>query len=421
MTTAAETEPIVTRLSCGATLIVEPMASVRSAAVEILIPAGNAHDPADRLGRAAMYSELLLRGAGDLDSRQQADAFDRVGASRSCDAGRRFIRLGSSMLGERFAEAAPLIVDTVRRPSFREDAVEAARLLTMQAIDSLLDDPQQRAVLAARARHFRPPFERSGYGEKPAIEAMTRDELVAGWGACARPGGVVIAVAGNIEPGAVHEVFESLTGDWSGEAPGFETGGEPPRGYAHEKDDSAQVQIVLVHDAPREVDDDSVRERLLTRVLSGGMSCRLFTEVREKRGLCYAVQAGYTAEKDFGSVPAYVGTTPERAQQSLDVLHAELERIGTAAGAVDPEEFERATMGMKSRLVFSGESTSARARAIAGDFVTIGRPRTLSERAAEIDAVTLDDLNRYAASRDLGRPTIQTLGPSELAPPTGAA
>ena len=111
---------------------------------------------------------------------------------------------------------------------------------------------------------------------------------------------------------------------------------------------------------------------------------------------------------------AYVGTTPERAQESLDVLFAELERIQSPAGKVEKDEFDRARIGMKSRLVFSGESTAARAGALAGDWHRLGRARSLDEMAAQIDAVTLDQVNDYLSKRSMGRMTVQTLGPAEL-------
>src|SRR5262249_20562126 len=134
-------------------------------------------------------------------------------------------------------------------------------------------------------------------------------------------------------------------------------------------------------------------------------------------GLCYSVSAGYKGDRDFGGVTAYVGTTPQRAQESLDVLLAELRRIQNEAGAVTKEEFSRAIVGMKSRLVFSGESSAARALAIGADFFRLGRCRTLEELSREVDAVTLERVNEYLGRRQLGRTTIQTVGPAPLTPP----
>ena len=121
------------------------------------------------------------------------------------------------------------------------------------------------------------------------------------------------------------------------------------------------------------------------------MSGRLFTEVREKRGLCYSVFASYAGHKTYGAVLGYAGTTVPRAQETLDVLVAELKRLSQG---VEPDEYERAVVGMKSRLVMQGESTSARARAIAGDQYVYGQPRTLDEWAAKVDAITLGPLKR---------------------------
>ena len=409
---------ITTRtLDCGLVLLVERMGGVRSAAVSWMVPAGAARDPEDRQGLAAMWHELLLRGCGDLDSRAHADALDRLGATRSCDVGMHYIRLGMTLLGERVVEALPLLVDMVRRPRFEAESIEPVRDLSLQALASLADEPQQRASLAARARHYAAPMGRSGMGTEAGLRAITRQDVVDGWRSRAVPGGSVLAIAGAVDADAIAARLDGLLRGWAGRAGEVARGPTPERGYAHEPDESNQVQILVMFDAPAESEADARLERAVAAVLSGGMSGRLFTEVREKRALCYAVSASYATEKDGGTLVAYVGTTPERAQESLDVLWAELGRIGTPAGAVTAAELQRAAVGMKSRLIFSGESTGARAGALAGDYVRLGRARPLSELTAQIDGLTVDGVNAYLARRRAGRATIQTLGPSALRPP----
>jgi predicted Zn-dependent peptidase len=420
--------PILTRsLSCGMPLIIEPIDGVRSVGLSWLLRAGSAVDLPEREGASALYGELLLRGAGDLDSRAHADALDRLGAGRSADVGTFHVKVGASMIAERLPEVLPLLADMVLRPRMDAESVEPARDMALQALESLADDPQERALIAARARHQPAPINRSGLGTPEGLAALTRDELVRGWRAAARPGGAIMSIAGAVDPGAIIPLIESLLGAWTGEAASIRLGAAAPRGYAHEVDQSNQVQVILLHDAPAEDDPSCLLERIVINTLSGGMSGRLFTEVREKRGLCYSVSAGYATDRvpagvpggGYGRVLAYVGTTPERAQESLDVLHAELERINTPAGRITESEFARAVIGMKSRLVFSGESTSARAGALAGDFHRLGRPRSLDQMAAAIDRITLDQVNAYLAGRKLGRLTIQTLGPAPLKPPAG--
>ncbi|MBK7403569.1 MAG: insulinase family protein [Phycisphaerales bacterium] len=403
--------------SQGLAVVIESNPSVRSAGVVWMLPAGAATDPADRLGMSAVWSELLMRGAGSLDSRAQADAFDRVGADRSARVSSRFLTLGLSVVGGRLLEALPLLVDMVRRPRFDEASIGPSKELCLQSIEALKDDPGERAVLGARARHLAAPFNRSTLGTTEGIGALTRDELVESWRARAAPRGSILAVAGDVDPGAVIGALEPLLAGWEGGPAEARASGTPPRGYAHEADKTNQVQIILAADAPAEPDERSLLEKLAASVLSGGMSSRLFTEVREKRGLCYSVHARYSGDRDFGMLAADVGTQPDRAQQSLDVLTTELERITTPEGRVTPDEFRRAVVGMKSRLVFSGESTGARASALAGDMHRLGRPRSLDEVAARIDAITLDGLNGYLSTRRLGRVTVQTVGPESLTMP----
>lgn len=410
------TEITTHSLECGATFVIEKKIAVQSLAVQILLPAGDAYDPIALEGRAAMWSELLLRGAGTLDSRAQADTFDMLGAGRSTDNTRLYMKIASTMLADRFEGVAPLLADMVRRPRFDPASIEPTRELCLQSLASLADDPQERAVLAARARHYPAPINRSGMGTEAGIAALTRDQLASDWTAAAQPNGAIISIAGNIEPDHAAATLNELLDGWSGTRTTYDEGPAAPRGYVHANDDSSQVQVIVVHDAPRQPSDDVILEQILVSVLSGGMSSRLFTEVREKRGLCYSVNASYSPTKETGTVTAYVGTTPERAQESLDVLVAELNRINGEA-PITPEEFTRAVNGIKSRLVFSGESTTGRAAALAADIHNLGRARSLDEITRKVSAVTLDQLNAYAAKRSLGKLTIQTLGPAPLTPP----
>lgn len=401
----------------GVLLAVEEMSGVNSCAMTWLVPAGSAHDPKKMLGLASIRSEMLLRGAGLLDSRSQADAFDGLGARRDVDAGARFMSFGLACLGEKFAEAAGLVGESVRSPLLSEEALEPSRQLAAQSLSSVLDEPQQRCAYAARARHFPEPFDRSGLGTAEGLSAVTLADARR-WSSDAGARGSLIGVAGPLAPGRVREIIEPIVRGWGGGGAEVAAAGEAERGYGHLEDETNQVQVMLVYDAAPETHRDSLLEKVAVSALSGGSSGRLFTEVREKRGLCYAVSAGYRGDRDFGSVTAYVGTTPERAGESLEVLAAELVRL--SEGGLTAEEFDRALVGMKSRLVFSGESTGARASAVAGDLFKFGEPRSLEARAEEVGSVTLEEVNAYLKRRDLGRVTVQTLGPSSLAGVAGS-
>jgi predicted Zn-dependent peptidase len=313
-----------------------------------------------------------------------------------------------------------LLVDMIRSPRFEEDAIEPSRALCLSSIKSLEDDPSERCLVRAKGCHAHPPFNRSSLGTLEGVGACTREELVSGWPAAAVAGGSIIALAGAIDPETIIARLDSLLEGWEGTHSEPQCEGEPARGYHHIDDDTNQVQIAIMHDGPSEADADSMLERVVSAVLSGGMSGRLFTEVRERRSLCYSVSSSYATDRDFGRVTGYVGTTPERAQESLDVMLEQLERIGTPEGRVTPEEFDRAIVGMKSRVVMSGESMGSRAGSLARDVFTRGEARSLERIGAQIDSVSLDQVNEYLARRRMGTLTICTLGPAALSVASGA-
>ncbi len=409
------------RLSCGLSVVVEPMANVGSAGISWLIPAGSALDPAGREGLSAMWSHLVLRGAGDRDSRAQADALDALGVSRGSDVQTFSVEVTATMLGARVVDALPLLVDAVRRPRMEGEGVEAVRGLCLQALEGVQDDPQERVMLALRKRHSPDPIGRGPYGTEEGLTGASRDEVVEGWRARARPRGegAVFAVAGAVRGKDVVEALERLTAGWEGEAARVQEGAAAARGYEHEEDETNQVHIAMAFDAPPEGSEDSALERVVGAVLSGGMSGRLFTEVREKRSLCYSVHATYGADKTYGRMTAYSGTTPERAQETLDVLWGEMSRLNGKGGGVTREEHGRAVVGLKSRIVMSGESTGARAAALAQDWRKLGRCRTLDDLVASVDGATWEKVNAYLERRTLGRATVTTIGPQALRPPAG--
>jgi predicted Zn-dependent peptidase len=154
--------------------------------------------------------------------------------------------------------------------------------------------------------------------------------------------------------------------------------------------------------------------RMAVEVLSGGMSGRLFTEVREKRGLVYSVWAGYSSLPDRGAILGYAGTSNDRAQATLDCFISELHRLSLG---VTPAELARAKTGLKASTIMQGESTSSRAGSIAHDFFMRGRIRTLEEVKDAIDAVTVEQVNAYLAANKPGPFTIVTVGPKELTLP----
>ncbi len=398
-------------LDCGIPLLVERIDSVASLAMNWLVPAGSATDPDQLIGASTLLSEYIFRGAGELSSRELSDTFDRLGVRRSGHVGTHHLQLSATMLGDKRERALPVLVSLILNPQLPEEALTSIRSLCLQSLDSLSDDPQHQVMLELRRRHRPAPFNRNGYGERSVLEEATLQQLQEVRRSQFRPGGSIIAAAGHVDPHELAAQFNTLFSGFTGDVIEPQYQQEPLGGYEPIEQETAQVHIGLAYGAPAEPDPNSTLEHLATSVLSGGTSGRLFTEVRQRRSLCYSVGASYSGARDDGVVSVYAGTTPERAQETLDVTVEQIHRMNEGATAT---EFDRAITKLKSRLVMQGESTQARAAALGQDQFRLGHARSLKDRVDAIEKISLDQLNSYLAERQFGPFTIASIGPQAL-------
>jgi predicted Zn-dependent peptidase len=178
--------------------------------------------------------------------------------------------------------------------------------------------------------------------------------------------------------------------------------------------DSTQTQIGIAYPAVPYRHEDYYAAWAAVSVLSGGSSSRLFTEVRERRGLCYSVFAMLHSQLTEGRVLAYAGTTAERAQETLDVTLAELQRLSSG---IERAELERCKAGAKSALIMQQESTASRASAMARDWLHRGRVVPLEEVHQRLDALSVADVNRYVQAHPADNVCVLTIGPAALEVP----
>jgi predicted Zn-dependent peptidase len=395
----------------GLTLLCEKMPGVQSAAMTLLVPAGSATDPADRSGSATVLSDLVLRGAGERDSKALTDYLDSLGLQRSSGVGVHHSRFGCAALADKVLEGFSAYADILRRPHMPDVGFQAARDLALQALAGLDDEPRQKLMIKLREWHLPSPYGRSSMGQKDHLEKLTLDLARADHCRRYHSKDSILAVAGNIEFARVKDEVGRQFGDWDGSPEVPIEVLPPPGNFHHEEQKSEQTHIGIAWPSVTETDPDYYTVRLAVEVLSGGMSGRLFTEVREKRALCYSVWAGYSSLKEQGSILGYAGTSNDRAQATLDCFVSELHRL---TEGVTPAELERAKTGLKAATIMQGESTSARAGAIAHDYFIRGRIRTLEEIKDAIDAVTVDQVNAYLKANKPGPFTIVTVGPKPL-------
>jgi predicted Zn-dependent peptidase len=398
----------------GLTLLAEKMPGMHSAAMTLLLPAGSATDPVDRSGSATVVSDLVLRGAGERDNKQLTDYLDGLGLQRSASVGVHHTRFGCAALAHNVVESLATYADIVRRPMMPESGFQAAQDLALQSLAGIDDEPRQKLMIALREWFLPSPWGRNPMGNKDDLQKLTLDLCKADFARRYHPNQAILAIAGNLEFEKVKETVAKVFGDWKGQ-PVDKVVEMPPPGHHHHIDQqSEQTHIGIAYPAIPETHEDYYKIRMAMEVLGGGMSGRLFTEVREKRALVYNVSAGYSSLPDRGMVMGYAGTSNDRAQATLDCVIGEIHRLSEG---VTPAELARSKTGLKASTIMSGESTSSRAGAIAHDFFVRGRIRTLEEIKSAIDSVTVDQVNSYLAANKPGPFTIVTVGPKPLVLP----
>lgn len=400
----------------GLVLVAEPMMSLESAAFTFLTPAGCALDPDHRSGLAAYTCEMALRGAGKRDSRQFIQDLENLGVERGESVSASHTSFSGATLSKNLLPALAIFADLLRKPLLPEDQLEAARSVVVQELRAIEDEPGQKVMQELRRRHYPHPWGRPSQGKMESLEAITIDEIRAFFAAAYRPNGTILGVAGRFDWPELKQQVGELFSDWKKlPAPTIDSASTGLR-REHLEHGSNQTQIGIAYHSVPYRHPDYFPAWGAVGVLSGGMSSRLFTEVREKRGLCYTVYATYHTLKDRGSVMCYAGTSAERAQETLDVTLAELARL---AEGVQQGELDRLKARIKSALIMQQESSSSRSSAIARDWYHLGRVRSLSEVGSLVDGLSCESINAYLAEHPPADFTIVTLGPEPLEVPVG--
>jgi len=399
------------RFDNGLVLVLERMSGVRSAAFTMLIPSGAAYDPEGRDGLAAMLADMVFRGAGSRDSRQVIVDLDNLGAQRVSSVESVHMVFGAATLSANLCPVLAIYADIVRRPWLPAEELEAVRSLCRQELESLEDEPRQKLLVELRRRHYPYPFGRPTLGTFEGIEAVRHEDMLRHYSRCFRPNGAIIGVAGNVEWSELVDAVGRLFGDWEPrecELPPSRPAG-PKRDHIRQQ--THQTQIGIAYRTVPYRHEEYLLAQASVSLLSGGSSARLFTEVRERRGLCYAIYASYHSTREEGAVVCYAGTAAERARETLEVTLSELERL---AEGISDAEVARVQAGLKSSLIMQGESTAARATAVAADWFHLERVRSFEELRAGIErlspAAIAEHLHRHPP-RDF---TILTLGPEPI-------
>jgi predicted Zn-dependent peptidase len=378
-------------------------------AFQLLVPAGAVGDPEGLEGASTLLEGWLWKGAGELDARGLAQALDALGVRRSSGAGMEYTAFAASFLPEVLEEVFRLYALLLTRPRFPEEGFEAVRSVALQSLLSLEDQPARKLFSELRRRVFLSPHGRDPLGREEDLKRATPKALREDFGRRYTPRGAILAVAGGVSWERLLGALEPLA-LWGGEEALY----PPPLLASPERfalrRPTAQVQIGLAYPDVGPEDPGFYAARLALEVLSGGMSSRLFTEVREKRGLVYAVSAFPAGVKGQGLLMAYAGTTKDRAKETLAVMLQEMERL---AEGVTEEELARAKVGLRTALVMGDESIRTRASSMARDLYMLGRVRPLAEIEARVEGTTLEEVNAFLRAHPYRDPWVGLLGEVE--------
>ena len=395
----------------GLALVAEPISALRSAAFTFLTPGGCVHDPADRGGLGSFTCEMALRGAGERDSRQFILDLDNLGVERGESVTNAHVGYSGAALAENLPQILAIYADLLRRPQMPENQIEASRLAMLQELRAVEDEPSQKVMIELRRRHYPEPWGRSAQGEQVSLEATTIDDIRRHFQRCYRPNGTILGLAGRFDWERLKNLVGELFGDWTRGENGrvVETPGTTQ--YEHLQYDSQQTHIGIAYPSVPYRDPDYFQAWGAVGILSGGMSARLFTEVRERRGLCYSVYATQHTLWHRGAVFCYAGTGADRAQETLNVTLGELKRL---ALGIEDSELDRLKARIKSALIMQQESSSARSSSLARDWYHLGHARTLNEVGGLIDGLTSRSINAYLAAHPPTDFTVVTLGSRAL-------
>ncbi|MHC4443572.1 MAG: M16 family metallopeptidase [Planctomycetota bacterium] len=405
-------------LNCGIELGVLPIPGKPLVAMEIRLFAGYAYEDCAYLGVARVMEEAISKGTAKRDGRSLNDAFDEIGAAHVTNTGREIVRFSCLCLPEFIGRAIELHAEMIRTPTFSEDSCKVAVDLTAQALAALQDDPQDLARKYLHKQAYGDPLGRHVLGEEETLARIGRDVILDHWHGYFSGRGMQVSIAGAVDPVMAADLLEGEFDGFSGCSDGgregvarssFSLDFSPVR--SHYDKDTEQEQIGLCFPGAGVVDDDFPVQQVIIGLLAGGMSARLFTELREKQGLVYWVSAWRDQPRQGGMIHLGASSTPQNVAKTYMTLLREIDRLSED---VSEEEIERVVAGIETRFVTRGDVTRSKAGELADDLFYHGRPCSRQEELARIKAVTVSDVRKFLEAHAHDELSVVTVGPAEL-------
>ena len=400
-----------TTLDNGIRVVTEHMDSVRSVATGVWVGVG-ARDEDEALSGASHFLEhLLFKGTASRSAQDIAESVDAVGGEMNAFTTKEYTAYYTRLPATSVAFGLELLADVISAPAFRPDEIDAERQVILEEILMNEDTPDDRVhTLVFEARYPDHPLGREVLGTPETIESMTRDQIAGFHGHHYRPENLDVAAAGLLDHAqVVAHVAEGCGGRHAGTRPERIAPSAPPLAKAVVRRPTEQVHLALAWPGLSYDDPDRYALSVANHVLGGGTASRLFQEVREKRGLAYAVYSSPSAYVDTGVVLAYLGTAPSRVAEAVSVVD------DVVGGLVDTgltdKELDVARGYLEGSLVLGLEDSSSRMGRIGSNVCIRGRVTPIEEHVERIRAVTHDDVRRVVQRVFTGGRTLAAVGP----------
>ncbi len=413
-----------TELPGGLRVITEAMPTVRSVTFGIWVGVGSRDESTRQAGCSHYLEHLLFKGTERRGALEISAAVDRVGGEMNAFTAKEYTCFYARVLDADLPVAVDVVSDVVNSALLLDADVESERGVILEEIAMSDDDPADLVHDAfAQAVFGDTPLGRPVLGTVDSIEGLARRTINGYYQRHYRPENMVVAAAGNLDHAqVVRLVRKAFDGAWEMAAssarpvpPRVGSAGSRSRsrrpGTVLQPRPTEQANFVLGVPGLSRVDERRFALGVLNGVLGGGMSSRLFQEVREKRGLAYSVYSYNTQYADAGLFGVYAGCMPERVDQVLELCHGELEKV--AGAGITAEELRRGQGQLRGSLVLGLEDTGSRMSRIGKSELVYGELLGVSELLRRIDAVTLDDVREVAETLLAAPPTLAVIGPFE--------
>ena len=397
-------------LSNGFRIVTEHMPGLHSSTLGIWVNAGGRHEREEQNGIAHFLEHMAFKGTKTRNALQIAEAIEDVGGYINAYTSREMTAYYARVLENDVDLALDVISDIVLNPVFDLREIEVERGVILQEIGQALDTPDDIIFdWLQEAAYPGQPMGRAILGPAERVRAFSQADLSAFVAERYGPGQMILAAAGAVDHDRLVERAEKIFGGLPAHA---DAGIEPARFLGGEKREVKrleQAHVTLGFEAPGYRDPAFFVSQIYASALGGGMSSRLFQEIREKRGLCYSIFAQAGAYADSGMMTIYAGTSREQLRDLLNITTDEMKR---AADDMSPDEVARARAQMKAGLLMGLESPSTRAERIARLLAIWGRVPTIGETIERIDAVTTGDVRDFAGTMaGQGKAALALYGP----------